>query len=360
MAVMIGIDPHKRSHTAVALDGTNEVLGQLRVTADRRQVARLLAFARPWPERVWAVENANGLGRLLSRGLVEAGETVVDVPARLSARVRALSGAGHKTDAHDARSTAIAGRHGPGVAPVVADDPLLVLLDIVLERRRQLVGGRQKTLCRIHEQLAYLLPGGAATKLTADRTAALLRRIRPTDPVGIRRRLIVRELLAELRAIDRKIAPLDEDIAWMLAEHGTTLTGIVGIANTGAATILAITGDPARFRSAMAYASFAGTAPIAASSGDTIRHRLNRGGNRQLNKVIHVAARTQVRVQGPGRDYYLRRRGEGKTNAEAIRALKRHITTAGYRTLQTDAAARAARRTLASEEDKRSRSGRVD
>jgi len=112
MAVMIGIDPHKRSHTAVALDGTEEVLGQLRLTADRRQLDRLLRFAAPWPERVWAVENANGLGRLLARQLLAAGETVVDVPAKLSARVRALSGAGHKTDAHDARSTAVAGRTG--------------------------------------------------------------------------------------------------------------------------------------------------------------------------------------------------------------------------------------------------------
>jgi transposase len=197
------------------------------------------------------------------------------------------------------------------------------------------------------------LPGGAAKGLTADKTAALLRRIRSSDPVGIRRRLIVRELLTELRAIDRRIAPLDADITWMLNEHGTHLTDIVGIGNTGAATILAISGDPTRFRSAAAYASFAGTAPIAASSGDTIRHRLNRGGNRQLNKVIHTAAKTQIRLAGPGRDYYQRRRSDGKTNAEAIRALKRHITTAIYRTLQADAATRAARRALASEEDKR-------
>jgi transposase len=354
MAVMIGIDPHKRSHTAVALDGTEEVLGQLRVTADRRQLDRLLAFARPWPDRVWAVENANGLGRLLSRQLLAAGETVVDVPAKLSARVRALSGAGHKTDAHDARSTAIAGQYGTGVKPLVADDPLLDVLGLVLERRWQLVAARQATLCRIHDHLACLLPGGANKHLTADKAAAALRRVRPSDPLGTRRRLIVRELIAELRAVDRKIAPLDADIAWMLDEHATTLTDIVGIGRTGAATILAVTGEPARFRSAAAYASFAGTAPIAASSGDTIRHRLNRGGNRQLNKVIHTAAKTQIRLPGAGREYYQRRRGEGKTNAEAIRALKRHITTAIYRTLQADAVARAARRALVSEEDKRS------
>jgi hypothetical protein len=151
---------------------------------------------------------------------------------------------------------------------VTVDDPLLVLFDVVLERRWQLVSARQKTLCRIHDQLAYLLPAGAAKGLTADKTAAALRRIRPTDPVGIRRRLIVRGPVAELRAIDRKIAPLDADITWMLDEHGTRLTDIVGIGRTGAATILAIVGDPARFRSVAAFASFAGTAPIAASSGD--------------------------------------------------------------------------------------------
>ena len=178
MAVMIGIDPHKRSHTAVAIGSTDEVLGQLRVAADRRQIDRLLVFARPWPDRVWAVENANGLGRLLSRQLLSAGETVVDVPAKLSARVRALSGAGHKTDAHDARSTAVAGRHGTGVKQMTVDDPLLAVLDLVLERRWQLVAARQAMLCRIHDHLACLLPGGATKHLTADKAAAALRRVR--------------------------------------------------------------------------------------------------------------------------------------------------------------------------------------
>ena len=198
----------------------------------------------------------------------------MDVPAKLSARVRALSGAGHKTDSHDARSTAVAGRTGAGVTTLAVDDPLLALLDVVVERRWHLVAARQKTLCRIHDQLTCLVPGGAAKRLSADKTAALLRRIHPTEPVGIRRRLIVRELLAELRALDRKIAPLDADIAWMLHGHGTTLTDIVGIGRTGAATILAVTRDPGRFATKASFASFAGTAPIAASSGDTIRHRL--------------------------------------------------------------------------------------
>ena len=169
----------------------------------------------------------------------------------------------------------------------------------------------------------------------------LLRRIRPTDPVGIRRRLIVRELVAELRprlelqvhrqrqglGSARTIAPLAADIAWMLDEHGTTLTDIVASV-TGAATILAVTGDPGRFRCAAAFASFAGTAPIGASAGDTIplpaqpltrcctpRPRRRRG------------CRTRSRLPQ-------RRLGDGNANIEAIRALSRHITTAVYRTLQ--------------------------
>lgn len=353
MAVMIGIDPHKRSHTAVALDGADTVLGQLRIDANRRQLEVLLRFAAAWPERVWAVENANGLGLLLSRQLLAAGETVVDVPAKLAARVRTLSGAGHKTDAHDARSTAVAGRYGTTLRPMTSDDPLVVLLGVVLERRWQLVSARQQTLCRIHEQLTCLLPGGAATHLTADKAAAVLRRVRPSDPVGVRRRVIARDLIAELRAIDRKIVPVNADIAWMLDEHGTTLTDIVGVGQVGAATILSIVADVRRFPTKAALATFAGTAPIAASSGDTIRYRLNRGGNRQLNKVLHTAAKTQARIAGPGRDYYLRRIGEGKTKSEAIRALKRHITNAVYRTLQADAAARDQRLTPVSEEDTR-------
>ncbi len=110
-STIIGVDPRKRSHTAVVLDEKEMICAQLRVAADRRQVVRLLAWADEWPLRMWAVENTNGLGRLLAQQLIQHGETVVDVPATLSARARKLSGlSGRKTDGHDARSVAIAAR----------------------------------------------------------------------------------------------------------------------------------------------------------------------------------------------------------------------------------------------------------
>jgi transposase len=122
MTVMIGIDPHKRSHTAVAIDERGKTLDQLRVAADWRQVAALLSWADRFDDRRWAVEGAGGLGRLLAVGLVSAGEQVVDVPATLSARIRTLGGTPHKTDGHDARSTALAGRHRDDLRLVRLDD----------------------------------------------------------------------------------------------------------------------------------------------------------------------------------------------------------------------------------------------
>ena len=339
MTVIIGIDPHKRSHTAVALDEHDEILDQLRIDADATQLRRLLRFARRWPERTWAIENANGLGRLLARQLVDADQVVVDVPAKLSARVRTLSGAGHKTDAHDAVSTAIAGRHAKVLRPVVADGTP-ELFGLLIERRWQIASARQKTLVRIHEQLTKLVPGGVPRHLSADKTARVLRTIRPSEPVAARRRQVVKELLAELRVLDRKRKIINAELDQALADYGTCLTEIDGIGRVAAATIIAIVGDVHRFPTAGHFASFTGTAPIAASSGDKVRYRLNRGGHRQMNKVLHTAAKVQAGMPASaGRDYTHRRLAEGKTRAEATRCLKRHLSNAVYRALLADAAA---------------------
>ena len=339
MTVMIGIDPHKRSHTAVALDEHDEVLDQIRITADPTQVRRLLAWADRWPDRVWAIENANGLGWLLSRQLVEAGQQVRDVPAALSAQVRRLSGSGHKTDAHDARSTAVAGRHAKVLRPVVPDG-LPQLLGLLVERRWQIVSARQKTLVRIHEQLVKLVPGGYPKQLSADKVARLLRSIRPADPVAIQRRHMVKELLAELRILDRKRKAINAELDQALEDYGTRLLHIDGIGRVAAATIIAIVGDVRRFPTAGHFASFTGTAPVAASSGEMVRYRLNLGGQRQMNKVLHTAAKVQTGMpQSAGRDYVQRKLAEGRTRAEATRSLKRHLSNAVYRALLADAAA---------------------
>ena len=254
MAVMIGIDPHKRSHTAVALNGTDEVLDSLRVEARGDQVQRLLEFAADWPERTWAVENAHGLGHLLSQQLVEAGELVVDVPARLAAQVRTLSGAGHKSDAHDAYSTAVAGKRATRLRPVTLEAET-ELLGLLIDRRWQIVAARQKTLVRIHEQLVHLTPGGWGGTLSATRISAILRRLRPQDPVSRLRREIVKELLAELRVLDRKRKAIHVELDAALEGYGTTLTEIDGIGRVGAAAILSLVGDVTRFPTAAHFAS---------------------------------------------------------------------------------------------------------
>ena len=278
---------------------------------------------------------------MLSRQLVEADQTVVDVPAKLAARVRTLSGAGHKTDAHDARSVAVAGRHATTVLRPVVADGAPELFGLLVERRWQIVSARQKTLVRIHEQLTKLIPGGYPKQLTAYRTGRLLATIRTTDPVSKRRRQVVLELLRELRTLDRKRTTINAELDQALADYGTCLTDIDGVGRVAAATIIAIVGDVHRFPTAGHFASFTGTAPIAASSGDVIRYRLNRGGHRQLNKVLHTAAKVQTGMkQSAGRAYIHRRLAEGKTRAEATRALKRHLSNAVYRALLADALTR--------------------
>jgi len=333
---VIGVDPHKRSHTAVVLDEDEEIAAQLRVVADRRQVERLLAWATDWPERIWAVENANGLGRLLSQQLVMAGEQVVDVPASLSHRTRKLSGkSGRKTDEHDARSVAITAAH-PGRLRTVELEDFSQALGLILDRRQHLVTFRHRTICRLHALLAEMIPGGAPKHLTAVKAAKMLRSVRPATLVETERREVAKQLLDDWRWCNRRIPAVESRLHEALQAHGSTLTGIFGIGDLGAATILSIVGDLGRFRTAGHFAAYNGTAPIEASSGDVKRHRLNQGGNRQLNSVIHIAAVTQVRHHGPGRAYLQRKLAERKTNAEAMRALKRQLSDVIYRRLLAD------------------------
>ena len=333
---VIGVDPHKRSHTAVVLDDNEEIAAQLRVAADRRQVDRLMVWATDWPERTWAVENANGLGRLLCQQLVMAGEQVVDVPASLSHRTRKLSGkSARKTDEHDARSVAIAAAHPDRLRTVELED-FTQALGLILDRRRHLVTFRHRTICRLHALLAEMIPGGAPTKLTAVKAAKLLRSVRPDTPVETERREVAKQLLEDWRWCNRRIPATETRLHDALEAHGTTLTQIFGIADIGAATILSIVGDVRRFNSAGHFAAYNGTAPIEASSGDVKRHRLNRGGNRQLNSAIHIAAVTQVRDSGLGRTYLNRKLAEHKTSGEAMRALKRQLSDVIYRRLVID------------------------
>jgi len=174
--VMIGVDPHKASHTAVAISGAEEPLGELRVRASAAQAERLLEWAAAWPERTRAVEGAGGLGHLLAQQLLSAGERVLDVQPKLGARVRLLAtGNVNKNDPNDARSVAVAALRSPGVREARPDDHAAVL-KVWSKRRRDLASTRTQVVCRLHAVLCELVPGGVAKKIIAAHAA------RPTTP----------------------------------------------------------------------------------------------------------------------------------------------------------------------------------
>jgi hypothetical protein len=206
MSVMIGIDPHKASHMAVAIDGDEQAICTFEVCADRRQMQRLLAWAAPLgEERTWAIESADGLGKLLSQQLVAAGERVVDVPPTLAARVRLLGATkASKTDGNDALSTAIAGLRHCGLRTVRCDDHTTVLR-LLVGRYDDLTASRTQAACRLHAVLRELVAGGAPRGLSADRAAKLLRSVRPSGSVEQERKRLALELLADVRRLDRAL-----------------------------------------------------------------------------------------------------------------------------------------------------------
>lgn len=189
-AVMIGIDPHKASHMAVVISGSEEPLGELRVRASAAQAERLLAWAAAWPERTWAVEGAGGPGHLLAQQLMSAGELVLDVQPKLGARVRLLdSGNVNKNDPNDARSVAVAALRSPGVRQARPDDHAAVL-KVWSKRRRDLASSRTQVVCRLHAVLCELVPGGVPKKIIAAHAARLLGSITPPDAVAAARRQV--------------------------------------------------------------------------------------------------------------------------------------------------------------------------
>jgi transposase len=338
MAVVIGVDPHKGSHTAVAIDRDETELASVTVRATRRQVDELLAWAARFEDRVWAIESAGGLGYLLARQLVAAGEQVLDVPATLAARVRVLgSGRSNKNDANDALSIAIAASHAPRLARVGRDDHAGVLR-LYAKRNQDLGRARNRTACRLHALLAELVPGGIPKEINARSAERLLAAVTPTTPVERARHDLAVEHLEDLRRFDDQLRTSKKRLARVVRESGTTLTELFGVGPFVAAMVIGHTGNVTRFANRDQFAAYTGTAPIEMSSGGRVVHRLSRRGNRQLNHAIHIAAITQIRfAHSPGRAFYDRKITEGKTKREALRALKRRISDALYRQLLHDA-----------------------
>ena len=337
LVFIIGIDPHKGSHTAVAIDGEERLVGELSVTADRRQRERLLCWAAEFQPRLWAVEGATGAGALLAQQLAGAGETVLDVPPALSARARLLdSGRKDKTDPYDARSAAIVALHNRNLHQVALEDHRQVLR-LLARRHHQLTAARTRAICRFHAVLCEMTEGGLTKNLSAKRAASELRKVRPSDAIGIERKRIAVEFLDEVRRVDAALVELRHRIEVAVAASGSTVTDVHGVGPIVAAYLIGHTGDICRFQTAGHYARYNATAPIEASSGPKKRHRLNPNGNRQLNHALHVAALGQISHDTPGRVYYLRKQTEGRSRKEAMRCLKRRISDAAYQRLRDDA-----------------------
>jgi transposase len=310
--VFIGVDPHKLSATIEVVDQREMVLATGRFGTDKAGYASMRKHVAGWPDRIWAVEGSNGAGRPLAQRLLADGEHVIDVPAKLSARARLFdTGHNRKTDAHDAHAVAVVAVRTTGLR-VLSYDVELEALRMLVDHREELTRRRVQTVNRLHRLLSELTPGQAKKDITALQAKAILASVRPRDLAGKTRRRLAVEQLTELVAIDKKIKALTKELKAMVQARDSTLMDLPGVGPVVAARILADVGDVARFADRNRFASWTGTAPLDASSGEQIRHRLSRAGNRKMNHMLHIAAATQIRLDTEGRTYYRRKLAQGQ------------------------------------------------
>jgi transposase len=314
--VIIGVDPHKLSATIEVVDRHGRLLGTGRVSTDQAGYAAMRTYVKAWPDRVWAVEGSNGAGRPLAQRLLEAGEEVVDVPAKLAARVRLFdTGHNRKTDARDAHSVAIVAVRTKTLRVLRADGELEAMR-MLCDRREELTRLRVQTVNRLQCLLAELVPGHAKKDLTALQAKAILAKVRPRDIAGKTRRRIAAEELADLVAVEAKMKKSTAELKAMVKARGSRLMELPGVGPVVAARTLADVGDVARFADRNRFASWTGTAPLDASSGEQNRHRLSRAGNRRMNLMMHIAAISQIRLDTPGRAYYRRSGPPGRPSSK--------------------------------------------
>lgn len=339
MATIVGLDVHKDTIAAACIDAaTAKLLSQETFENTLEGIVRLVDWAGGLTPARIGLEPSGGVGHAGATRLVEAGHMVVLVPPRLSAReAKALRSRG-KSDPGDAlaigRVVAREERLPPFQVHGYTTD-----LKLLVDHREQLQGERTRVCNRVHAQLAIAHPGyqrdigrQLTSKRSLDRVDILV-----ADDTDLRAEL-VREGVARLRELDSQVRATAERIEILIADTGTTLTEIVGIGGVNAARILGEIGDITRFPTPAAFAMNNGTAPIPASSGRTDRHRLNRGGNRRLNRALYVIALTQSRHEPRAIAYLEKKRAEGKTRREALRCLKRRLSDVIYRQLIADTA----------------------
>jgi transposase len=259
--VFIGVDPHKLSATIEVIDDRETVLATGRFATDKAGYAAMRRRVAAWPERVWAVEGSNGAGRPLAQRLVADGEHVVDVPAKLSARVRLFdTGHNRKTDAHDAHAVAVVAVRTNRLR-VLSYDVELEALRMLIDHREELTRRRIQTANRLQRLLSELTPGKVKKDITPLQAKVILASVRPRDMAGKTRRRLAVEHLTELAAVDKKIKASTKELKTMVLARGSSLMDLPGVGPVVAARVLADVGDVARFSDRNRFASWTGTAP---------------------------------------------------------------------------------------------------
>jgi transposase len=335
--IVIGVDVHKQSVTAVAADEVGRVVDERTVSSGSEQ---LLAWAASLSgERLWALEDCRRLTRWLEHQLLTAGEQLVRVPPKLMAPERRHGRARGKSDPIDALAVARAAIREPSLSRPRADEEPYRELKLLVDHRDAIVDERR----RIHQRLrwhlhpldpTYEVPlRMLARSLHLERVSRWLSR--QEQELQVR---LARELVSSCRRLNREIAELDQQLQQRTAALAPALLELPGCGPITAAKLLAEIGPIDRFRSDAQLARHSGVAPLEASSGRIQRHRLDRGGNRQLNSALYRIAITQARVHAPARAYLERKRAEGKSRREAIRCLKRLLIRVVFNTLKTSPA----------------------
>lgn len=333
--IVVGIDPHKQTHTAVAVDGsTGRMLGELTVRARTQGFERLVEWARELgTERLFAVEDGRHVSGALERHLIARGERSVRVPPRMMGESRRTDRVWGKSDPIDATAVARAAlRHAdlPEATLVGAEREI----GLLVAHRESLINERTDKICKLRWLLHDIDPDLAPAPRSLDRFVTLDRLALTLQEMagGIDVEICL-DLIGRCRQITTRANELERRIGGLVRTHAPALLQIPGCAALTAAKIVAETAQVRRFPSEGHFARYAGTAPIPASSGARHRQRFNRRGNRQLNAAVHRIAVTQIRMHAPAKDYLAKKRTEGKSKTEAIRALKRHITRVVFKTM---------------------------
>jgi transposase len=329
--IVIGVDAHKRTHTLVAVDAvTGTSRGETTVQASDDGVLNALRFAAGLGQtRVWAVEDCRHVTARLERALLGAGERVIRVPPSLTGESRKASRTPGKSDPIDARAVALAAiREGVENLPVAFLDKQAHEIRVLCDYRDQLMSERVRLINRLRWHLVRIAPHLEAQlgpeALKGPRIRARLARQLGQLPASTELR-VAKAQLRRINEITKEQKELFAELTALIQAHAPQLLEQRSIGTVTAAVIIGRTAGAQRFRSEACFARHAGTAPIPASSGKTTRHRLHRGGDRQLNRAIHIIALGRVAWDPETRAYIERRVSDGKTKREAIRCLKRHI-----------------------------------